>query len=236
MSREEQVIDAQQKARQEIEDRKQQQFEEEQARHRRQMDSLELQIAPLKLSKVKGSEDDPNWGYMNRTVLSEAGENLGRIVYKRSGYYRSSPMKFTLTSSRIPATRGYRSEGSRIYKKFDSVVAAIKKFCIPVSTDEERAEVLRKELRRYREVVSQSYRRSLSVDGNRWSNSAPVSGFVQLLASDIKQDQIEGAEYMRVLIRKCRVHKRFDKWVKETFIDPRQTELNSLDTSKETIR
>lgn len=236
MDREAQVIDAQQKARQAEEDRKQAQHEKQQASYRDTMDAIGRQIVPLKLSKVKGREGDPNWGYMNRRILSESGESLGSIVYRSTGYSWKSKMKFTLTSPRIPARGNYSyREGSRIYQKFDSVVMGILKFCIAVSADEERAEVLRRELRHYREVLSQSYRRSLSVDGDRWKNSAPVSGFVQLLASDIKQDQLEGQEYMRVLIRKHRVHNRFDKWVRETFIEPRQTELDSLDLSKEKV-
>lgn len=236
MDREQQVIDAQQKAREEQERIKQERHEKQQASYRETMDAIERQIAPLKLSKVKGREGDPNWGYMNRQILSESGEQLGHIRYASTGYSWNSVMKFTLTSPRIHTNRrSYRSEASRHYKKFDSVVIAIRKFCIPVSGDEERAEVLRKELRRYRDVLSKSYKRSLTTDGDGWRNSPPINGFINLLASDIKQDQIEGAEYIRILIRKRRVNVRFEKWVKETFINPRQTELDALDLSKERI-
>lgn len=236
MDREQQVIDAQQKARETQEAEKQERHEKQQARYRAEMDKIEGLIAPLKFSTVTGREGDPHWGYMNRVVQSESGESLGRLTYSSTGYSWKSQRKFTLTSPRIPARGGYTyRDGVRRYKKLDSAVAGIQKFCIAVSADEDRAEVLRKELRRYRDVLSSSYKRSLTTDGDGWRTSAPVSGFINLLASDIKQDQIEGAEYIRVLIRKRRVNVRFEKWVKETYINPRQEELDSLDLSKERI-
>ena len=220
-------------ARQEKE--RQAKFDAEQAQYRATMDKLEAAIAPLTFKPPRGREDDPNWGYMTRDILSD-GERVGHITYTSSGYsYQRRPMQFSVSSPRIPTQGRYSyREGARRYKKFDSAVAGIKKFCLPVSDDEKRAEVLRKELRQYRQVLSDSQKRSISVDGQGWT-SPTADSLVRLLASPIKQDQIEGAEYLRVLVRKKKVHVRWSTWLKDTFITPRLEELNALDTSKEKI-
>ena len=104
-----------------------------------------------------------------------------------------------------------------------------------VTDDETRAKVLRSELSMYRGKVSASYKRSLHLDGSSWGASPPVDRFIALLASDVPQDYLEGREYIRVLTRKRRVHLRFRDWMEERFIEPRQTELKGLDTSKERV-
>lgn len=233
----------QEKTRQEQETRRQAEFEAGQARARETMDILEARIAPLTFSTVQQwRDDDPEhegtewWGYFNRQVLSESGESVGHVKYEKSGYSWKSTMKWTLTSARIPRNRTYYGQASRRYTKFESVVAAIKKFCIAVSADEDKAKVLRREISHYNHVLQVARGRSLHVDGiGRGYASPSVNGFIELLASPIKQDQIEGAEYIRILVRKKKVHTRFDKWVHEHFIDPRQSELNTLDLSKESV-
>jgi hypothetical protein len=152
------------------------------------------------------------------------------------GYRYRSKERFRLSSPRIPSRSRYRhGDGYRDYQKFDSVVLSIAKFCLPVSDDETRAKVLRTELSHYRSVLQQSHSRHLHIEGTGYA-SPNVDGFIRLLASDIKQDQLEGQEFIRILVRKKRVHNRFHAWVMEHFITPRQEELNALDTSKETIR
>lgn len=227
-------------ARQERE--RQEKYEAERAAERELFDEVERRIGPdLKFAKHdpgnKGNED-PWWNYCSRAILTVDGdERVGHVRIEHSGYSYNRKRSFAVTSERI-TKHGYynrRAAGTRRYKYPSTAADAIKKFCIPVSDDEKRAAVLRRELQHYRNVVDSSKKRSLSVDGQGYGSSAPVDRFVQLLASDIAQDRLEGEEYMRVLIRKKRVHNRWKAWVQATFIDPRQTELNGLDTSKEKI-
>jgi hypothetical protein len=126
-------------------------------------------------------------------------------------------------------------DGFRDYQKVDSVITNIKKFCMPVSDDEQRAKELRTELQHYREVLRNAFRRSLHIEGTGYGISPTVDRFISLLASNIKQDELEGREYIRILVRKRKVHNRFHLWVMERFITPREDELSALDTSKETI-
>lgn len=221
------------------EQRRQRKFEEQRARDRAEFDRLEKAIAPLKFSEQVGRDDDPNWNYCNRQILNEAGDVLGHVRYRKQGHYSSGPMVFEITSKRIHNTRSsWRGEGTRRYKKFDSAVTAVKKFCISVSADEERAKVLRKELDYYRRKVNSSSRRHTQIEhGDSWSHRRPdADKLVELLASDIPQNYLEGQQYLKQLIRQKKVHRRYSKWVEETFIEPRQTELDSLDTSNEHIR
>jgi hypothetical protein len=231
----EQEMTEEQRRYKEQEERRQQRFEEERAEERRIFDSIVGMIAPLQVAEHKGRDDDPWWNYCSRDILTPDGERVGHIRLDHSGYSFNRKRFWKVTSPRIP-TRGRYSygEGDRRYKIPEKAAEAIKKFCIPVSADEERAKVLRRELKHYRDVVSNSYTRSLHVDGTGYT-SPNVDRFIRLLASPIKQDQIEGAEYIRVLVRKKKVHNRWSEWVKATFIDPRQEELNTLDTSKEKI-
>ena len=219
-----------------LERERQEKYEAERAADRKKFDQIEGLIKPLKFAEYKAArEDDPFWNYCSRDVVSEDGERLGHIRLDTSGYSYKRNKRWTVSSPRIPTRSRYSyGEGKRRYKHVDTAANAIKKFCIPVSDDEQRADVLRRELKHYRNVVEQAYRRSLTTDGSGYTG-ARVDGFIRLLASDIPQDRIEGEEYIRVLVRKRRVHNRWSAWVKVTFIDPRQTELEGLDTSKEKI-
>lgn len=166
--------------------------------------------------------------------------NLGNLRVEPSGEYLfeqcAEKLRYRLVSPRIPSRSRYGgSSGWRDYRSVAAAVAGIRKFCMPVSDDETRGKVLRGELSEYRTAVSRSYTRSLHLDGSTWGLSPPVDRFVMLLASDIPQDYLEGREFMRVLIRKHRVHVRFRAWMKERFIDPRQTELDGLDLSNERL-
>jgi len=166
--------------------------------------------------------------------------NLGSLRVEPSGEYlfeqSAEKLRYRLVSPRIPSRSRYGgSRGWRDYRSIPAAVAGIRKFCIEVSDDETRGEVLRGELSEYRSAVSRSYTRSLHLDGSTWGLSPPVERFVMLLASDIPQDYLEGREFMRVLIRKHRVHVRFRTWMKERFIDPRERELAGLDLSKVSV-
>lgn len=198
------------------------------------MEQIEHLIVPLKFAPLKEGANES--AQLSRAILSEDGEKVGHLSYQRMGYGYRSKERFRLSSPRIPARSRYRhGDGYRDYQKFDSVIFSILKFCLPVSDDETRAKVLRTELTHYRHVLQQSHKRHLHIEGTGYA-SPNIDGFIRLLASDIKQDQLEGQEFIRILVRKKRVHLRFHKWVMEHFITPRQDELNALDTSKEVIR
>jgi hypothetical protein len=199
------------------------------------MEQIERNIAPLSFSPL--DEDPTEHQQLRRQILSEDGERVGHLGYELAGYRYRSKDRFRLSSPRIASRSRYRSgDGQRDYKIVESVIAGIKKFCMPVSNDEKRAKVLRTELQHYREVMRNSYRRSLHIEGNRFGSSPPVDRFIMLLASDIMQDKLEGQEYIRILVRKKRVQTRWSAWVLETFVKPRQEELNALDTSKESLK
>ena len=193
---------------------------------------IENGIKPLLLQPVR-VDDNPH-SLLTRTILTASGERVGMLRWVQNWSWKSG--RYAVHSRRIPQHGRYHSgEGERFYKKLDSVIKAINKFCIAVSDDEERAKVLRSELRHYREVLQSSQRRSRSITGT-YHGSLAVDGIVELLASDIGQDRVEGQEMIRVLVRKKRVARRFYTWVMEKFITPRAEELETLDTSKETVK
>jgi hypothetical protein len=201
--------------------------------HVAKMDQIENSIMPLTFKPLK--KDAPEHQALRRDIMS-GREVVGSVAFEMSGYRFQSKWRYRLRSPRIPSRSRYSfGGGHRDYQKIDSVVINIKKFCMPVTDDETRAEVLRKELRHYRDVLQQSHRRHLHIEGTGYA-SPNVDRFISLLASDIMQDKLEGQEYIRILVRKKRVHNRFRAWVMERFVTPRQDELNALDTSKETIR
>jgi len=207
----------------------------------RNFEIIEQGIGPhLRFEPVSGNESDQR-KQLDKTqkhIISPDGERVGFVRVHRSGYsWQHKDDRTRLSSPRIPSRSRYGGrDGYRDYKNMDSVIAGVKKFCMPVTDDENRAEVLRKELRHYRDVLQGAYRRSLHIEGTGYGASPPVDRFINLLASDIGQDRVEGQEYIRILIRKRKVHNRFREWVMENFITPRQDELNALDTSKETVR
>ena len=197
------------------------------------MQQIERGILPLMFKPLK--DDASEQAHLHREIM-DGSESVGNIAWELSGYSYQHKSRYRLRSPRIPSRSRYGlRHGHRDYKNIDSVIANIKKFCLAVSDDETRAEVLRKELRHYRDVLQRAHMRHLHIEGTGYA-SPNVDGFIRLLASDIKQDQIEGHEYIRILVRKKRVHRRFNAWVMEHFITPRQQELDALDTSKETIR
>ncbi len=192
---------------------------------------IESKISPLKFAPLPA--DANHYRQLTRKIVTAEGEVVGTLSYKQNWSWKEG--RYSVSSRRIMKHGRYAwGEGQRFYKKLDSVIAAIIKFCIAVSDDEERAKVLRSEMHHYREVLRNSQRRSKSVTG-QYSGTLAVDGIIELLASDIGQDRIEGQEMIRVLVRKKRVARRFYAWVMEKFITPRQEELDSLDTSKERI-
>lgn len=226
----------------------------EKARHQREQEERERKraeevqnIHDLRMAEFKLIEDgikplrflsqaaDVNqYQQLTRQIITAEGEKVGTLSYKATWSYKGG--RYSVSSRRILKHGRYTwGEGQRFYKKLDSVVAAIKKFCIAVSDDEERAKVLRAELHHYNEVLRGSNRRSKSVTG-LYHGTLAVDGIIELLASDIGQDRIEGQEMIRVLVRKKRVSRRFHAWVLGNFLAPRQKELDSLDTSKEKVK
>jgi hypothetical protein len=226
----------------------------EKARHRREQEERErrrteeiqkihdLRMAEFKLIEngikplrfLSQAADVNHYQQLTRQIITADGEKVGTLSYKRNWSWKEG--RYSVSSRRILKHGRYSwGEGQRFYKKLDSVVAAIKKFCIAVSDDEERAKVLRDEIQHYNEVLRGSHRRSRSVTGT-YHGTLAVDGIIELLASDIGQDRIEGQEMIRVLVRKKRVSRRFHAWVLGNFIGPRQKELDSLDTSKEKVK
>jgi hypothetical protein len=202
------------------------------------MKQIERGIAPLKFKAHPDNATPHQRDGMWRIIVTPEGERVGSVNFRHVGYSWNKKDRFRVESNRIPSRKTYYASGSgyRDYQRIDSVIKAITKFCFAVSDDESRASVLRTEVRRYKDARQKSYWRSLTTDGEGYGNSAKVDGFINLLASDITQDRLEGEEFIRVLIRKKRVHKRFAAWLNETFINPRQEELKALDTSKERVR
>ena len=204
------------------------------------LDEIEHGIAPLKFRPVGKDQRPANFDEgLGRTIITPEGERVGSVLYRSTGYSWKRNPRWRVNSERIPSHKSYYSSGggSRDYKKIDSVIAAIRKFCIAVSDDETRAKVLRQELSHYREALQTSYRRSLRIDGTEtYQGSAKVDKFISLLASGITQDRLEFDEYNRVLVRKKKVNNRFTAWAQETLIHPRQEELDGLDTSKENVQ
>jgi hypothetical protein len=197
------------------------------------MDYIERLIIPLTFKPLK--EDASEHAQLNRQIMS-GDESVGSIAWELSGYSYQHKSRYRLRSPRIPSRSRYgMRHGHRDYKNIDSVILNIAKFCMPVTDDENRAEVLRIELRHYRDVLQKAHTRHLHIEGTGYA-SPNVDGFIRLLASDIMQDKLEGQEFIRILVRKKRVHNRFHAWVMEHFITPRQDELNALDTSQETVR
>lgn len=211
------------------------------AARRAKMTEIEDAIAPLKFAPVR--EDASEYHLYRRAILTPEGEEVGHLAYEsRSrgylyGTYGTKTDRFRLQSKRIPTRGGYRrfQGGQRDYRKIESAIAAIRKFCLPVSWDEKRAKVLRKELEHYDAKLRQIRGRSLSVTGIGY-RSPEIDRFIELLASDIPQNYLEGQEFIKILVRKKRVYNRFKKWLEEKFIEPRQKELDALDTSKERIQ
>lgn len=207
------------------------------AARRATMTVIEDAITPLKFAPVR--EEASEYHFYRRAILTPEGEEVGHLAYEsrsRGSLYGSKNDRFRLQSKRIPSRTTWRSQGGhRDYRKIESAIAAIRKFCLPVSWDEKRAKVLRKELGHYDAKLRQIRGRSLSVTGIGY-RSPEIDRFIELLASDIPQNYIEGREFIRVLVRKKRVYNRFKKWLEEKFIEPRQKELDALDTSKEMIQ
>lgn len=212
--------------------------EEERVERLAKMDRIERGIAPLKFQPLPDDVPVHQRSGMWRLIETPEGERVGSVNYRHdAGYSWNKKDRFRVESARIPSRKSYSTHrgGYRDYQKIDSTIAAIKKFCFAVSDDESRASVLRKEVRRYKDARQKSHWRSLNTTGEGYGNSAKVDGFINLLASDIAQDRLEGEEFIRVLIRKKRVHNRFAAWLEERFINPRQEELKALDTSKEKV-
>lgn len=199
------------------------------------MDQIERGIAPLKFDSLPEDATDSQRSGMWRIIVTPEGERVGSVNYRHdAGSSWNRKDRFRVESRRIASRKSYYASGSgyRDYQRIDSTIKAITKFCFAISDDEARAEVLRKEVRYYKDARQKSHWRSLTTTGEGYGNSAKVDGFINLLASDITQDRLEGEEFIRVLIRKKRVHNRFAAWLNERFIKPRQEELLSLDTSK----
>lgn len=199
------------------------------------MDLLEKQIAPLTLNVPPNKDREGT--YLNRTILSPSGEQLGRVVMGYPRRYGLTPpvLYFRVSSRRIPS-RSNRYGGERRYTKFDSAVAAIKKFCIPTSDDESRAKVLRKELSYYHGKIRKSDDRHRCIPGAPSYYRPDLSHLIDLLAdSEGTESMVQGALLLDTMVKKRRVHVRYTTWIKRTFVDPLADELASLDLSNEKV-
>lgn len=227
------------KARYDQRQRERQRDAEEQRNKIHELRMAEFKVVENKISPLTFApqdEDASQHRQLTRSIVTEDGERVGTLSFKQDYSWKQLEGWYNLSSRRIPQHGRYRwGDGTRRYKKVSSVIVAIKKFCMAVSNDEERATVLQNQLDHYHEVLRNANKRSRRVSG-RGYGAVPVDGFIDLLASDIPQDVREGEEFLRVLIRKRRVNKRFSTWVVQNFIKPRKEELDKLDTSKVVVR
>ena len=153
-------------------DKQRKELEEKNERERKErlakMDSIQRGIAPLKFKAHPDNATPHQRSGLWRIIVTPEGERVGSVNYRHdAGSSWNRKDRFRVESKRIPSRKTYYASGSgyRDYQRIDSTIKAITKFCFAVSDDESRAEVLRKEVRRYKDARQKSYWRSLTTDG-----------------------------------------------------------------------
>lgn len=210
----------------------------------KQLDRIETQInsiASLKYEPLnQGEEGADGWRKTQRKIITADGEVVGslRIIIAHGGW---SQPRYRFSSPRIPYNnrRDYRD-----YTIPESVVAAIVKFCMPVSGDEKRAKVLRKEIRYYQSRVSEAWNRTRGMlkwrEPNQWQPDKPAhADYTQprfdLVIQGLAKDDPEAKALLRALVNKKRVYDKFSDYVDFVYLNGRQAELARLDLRNETI-
>ncbi len=192
-----------------------------------------IQFAPPR-DKRSGYIGDDYSRY--RTLVTPEGEELGSVSFEhRRRSWSKKDLRIRLTSSRIPSRSRYGSTGHRDFTKIPNLILAIQKFCHPVSSDEIRAEEIRKEIGRINAILKKSYTRSGNPDGTQYERTYFARDLINRLASDEEMDVATAEEQLRILIRKRRVHNRWSAWVDENKLVPLRAELECLDLSKEKL-
>lgn len=193
---------------------------------------IEKYIAPLAYQPPnQGETQRPN----NRVIITPDGEKVGSIQLTNRYSYRKG-IRFRVYSKRIPySSRRRWGQNYRDYTKIDSAVAAVKKFMFAESNDESRAIVLRGEISHYNSKISESNRNSRRVAQNQKYGSQYREPSLAQLVDGIIAGDPEAQATLNTLIKKRRVHLRFEAWLNTDFVEPRQKELTALDTSKESI-
>lgn len=215
----------------------------------KQLERIETQInsiASLKYEPInQGEEGVDGWRMTQRKIITADGEVVGslRTIIASSGWDRP---RYRFSSPRIPYNnrRDYRD-----YTIPESVVAAIVKFCMPVSKDEGRAKVLRKEISYYQRRVSEAWNRTRGVlkwrgGPNKWHPEETAKAdytqprfdlVINGLASRDPEAKAEAEALLRALVNKKRVYDKFSDYVDFVYLNGRQAEMARLDLSNETI-
>jgi len=217
-----------------------------QSRERREADDLdrdkklayiEKYIAPLRFEPLnQGDEGDARRARHAPNIITPDGEKVGSLQLTNR-YSYSTGTRYRVYSQRIPFSNRRRwGLLYRDYTKIDSVVAAIIKFMFAVSDDETRAKVLREEISHFKSkiAVSNSDSRKVITD-QKYGSPLRQPALANIIDGLVVHDA-EAQATIDTLVKKRRVHMRFEAWLNAKFIGPREKELNALDTSKEKIR
>ncbi len=215
-----------------------------QSRERREADDLdrdnklnyiEKYIAPLRFEPANQGELHGRARHAPN-IITPDGEKVGSLQLTNR-YSYSTGIRYRVYSPRIPhSSRRRWGMSYRDYTKIDSVVAAIKKFMFAVSNDEVRAKVLREEIANFKSkiAVSNSDSRKVITD-QKYGSPLRQPALANIIDGLVVHDA-EAQATIDTLVKKRRVHLRFEAWLNAKFIEPREKELNALDTSKERIR
>ncbi len=198
---------------------------------------IERGIAPLLFEPPnQGNERDMRRARHAPFIITPDGERVGSLQLTNR-YSYSTGIRYRVYSKRIPySSRRRWGQTYRDYTKIDSVVAAIKKFMFAVSNDETRAKVLREEISHYNSKIQNSNSDSRRVMSDEKYGSPLRQPSLNIIVDGLVAHDAEAQATMDTLVKKRRVHLRFAAWLNTNFIEPRQKELNALDTSKENIR
>ena len=204
------------------------------------LESIKFAIKPLQFEPFEQGVVESQ--KTRRNIITADGEIVGRVT-TLSVYSMRSDRRYRFSSPRIPRNnqRDYRD-----YKKLDSLAAAIVKFCMPVTDDERRANVLRGEMRYYEGRKHKAWSRArgvLSFRALRWHdkdernrevadyNTPRFDAVIQGLADR----NAETEALLRVMVNKKRVYDRFAHYVDFVYLNGRRAELSRLDLSNEKI-
>lgn len=203
----------------------------------KKLNYIEKYIAPLRFEPLnQGDEGQARRQRHAPNIITPDGEKVGSLQLTNR-YSYSTGIRYRVYSKRIPySSRRRYGMSYRDYTKIDSVVAAIIKFMFAVSDDESRAKVLREEIGHYNSKIYSSNTDSRKVISDQKYGSPLRQPSLAIIIDGLVVHDAEAQETIDTLVKKRRVHLRFEAWLNTTFIEPRQKELNALDTSKERVK
>lgn len=204
---------------------------------RNKLEYIEKYIAPLRFEPVNQGDEGAARRQRNApNIITPDGEKVGSLQLTNR-YSYSTGIRYRVYSQRIPySSRRRWGMNYRDYTKIDSVVAAIKKFMFAVSNDEVRAKELREEISHYNSKIANSNSDSRRVYTSVDYGSPLRQPSLNIIIDGLVVHDAEAQETIDTLVKKRRVHLRFEAWLNTNFIEPRQKELNALDTSQEKVR